>query len=117
MFFVCKTNNKQVVSFYSLATDSVKHVEATWSLRLNMFDPVRVVILALLAVDASCPGKELGADLLHDAVLRCYRVSGNIGVRAMIIHSLTEGAKSFNIHHGFQASQTHERTLFLKLPH
>lgn len=117
MFVVCKTNTKQVVSFYSLATGSVKHVEATWSLRLNMFDPVRVVILALLAVDASCPEKEFGADLLHDAVLRSYRVAENIGVRAIMVHALTEQAKSFYLHHGFKASQTQARTLFLKLPH
>ncbi|MFO5665584.1 GNAT family N-acetyltransferase, partial [Klebsiella pneumoniae] len=28
----------------------------------------------------------------------------------------TEEAKGFYAHHGFKASQTHERTLFLKLP-
>ncbi len=29
---------------------------------------------------------------------------------------LTEEAESFYLHHGFKASQTQERTLFLKLP-
>ncbi|EIY5471629.1 GNAT family N-acetyltransferase, partial [Klebsiella pneumoniae] len=55
-------------------------------------------------------------DLLHDAVLRCYRVAENIGVRAIMVHALTEEAKGFYAHHGFKASQTYERTLFLKLP-
>lgn len=59
---------------------------------------------------------EFGADLLHDAVLRCYRVAENIGVRAIMVHALTEEAKAFYIHHGFKASQTQERTLFLRLP-
>ncbi|RRE79479.1 GNAT family N-acetyltransferase [Klebsiella pneumoniae] len=114
-FVVCKTGTKQVAGFYSLATGSVNHTEATGSLRRNMPDPIPVIILArggrcLIA------RKGVGADLLHDAVLRCYRVAENIGVRAIMVHALTEEAKGFYAHHGFKASQTHERTLFLKLP-
>lgn len=115
-FVVCKTETKQVVGFYSLATGSVNHTEVTGSLRRNMPDPIPVIILARLAVDFSYRGKGLGADLLHDAVLRCYRVAENIGVRAIMVHALTDEAKRFYIHHGFTASQTQERTLFLKLP-
>ena len=99
-----------------MATGSVNHPEATGSLRRNMTDPIPVIILARLAVDVSLHGKGVGADLLHDAVLRCYRVAENIGVRAIMVHALTEEAKGFYAHHGFKASQTHERTLFLKLP-
>lgn len=71
-----------------------------------MPDPIPVIILARLAVDVSFRGIGLGADLLHDAVLRCYRVAENIGVRAIMVHALTEEAKSFYLHHGFKASQT-----------
>ena len=115
-FVVCKRDTKQVVGFYSLSTGSVNHVEAMGSLRRNMPDPIPVIILARLAVDVSYRGQGLGADLLHDAVLRCYRVAENIGVRAIMVHALTEEAKNFYLHHGFKASQTQERTLFLKLP-
>ncbi|POT68959.1 GNAT family N-acetyltransferase [Citrobacter amalonaticus] len=115
-FVVCKKDTKQVVGFYSLATGSVNHTEATGSLRRNMPDPIPVIILARLAVDLAFRGKGLGADLLHDAVLRCYRVAENIGVRAIIVHALTDEAKRFYMHHGFKASQSQERTLFLKLP-
>lgn len=115
-FVICKTGSKQVAGFYSLATGSVNHTDASGSLRRNMPDPIPVIILARLAVDVSFRGKGLGADLLHDAVLRCYRVAENIGVRAIIVHALTEEAKNFYIHHGFKVSQTQPRTLFLKLP-
>lgn len=74
-----------------------------------------MIIFARLAVDVSFRGKGLGADLLHDAVLRCYRVAESIGVRAIMIHELTEEAKGFYTHHGFKVSQTQERILFLKL--
>lgn len=115
-FVVCRKGTKQVVGFYSLATGSVNHTEATGSLRRNMPDPIPVIILARLAVDLSFRGKGLGADLLHDAVLRCYRVAENIGVRAIMVQALTEEAKSFYIHHSFKPSQTQHMTLFLKLP-
>lgn len=115
-FVICKKESKQVAGFYSLATGSVNHTEATGGLRRNMPDPIPVIILARLAVDLSFRGKGLGADLLHDAVLRCYRVAENIGVRAIMVHALTEEAKQFYIHHGFKPLQTQERTLFFKLP-
>ncbi|VTP69477.1 Uncharacterised protein [Leclercia adecarboxylata] len=105
-FVVCKKDTKQIAGFYSLATGSVNHTEATGNLRRNMPDPIPVIILARLAVDLSLRGKGLGADLLHDAVLRCYRVAENIGVRAIMVHALTEEAKNFYIHHGFKPSQT-----------
>ena len=114
-FVVCKTDSRKVAGFYSLATGSVNHTEATGNLRRNMPDPIPVIILARLAVDLSVRGKGLGADLLHDAVLRCYKVAENIGVRAVMVHVLTDEAKRFYLHHGFKASQLQERTLFLGL--
>jgi hypothetical protein len=45
-FVVCKKNTKLVAGFYSLATGSVNHAEATGSLRRNMPDPIPVIILA-----------------------------------------------------------------------
>lgn len=86
-FVVCKTGTKQVAGFYSLATGSVNHTETTGRLRRNMPDPIPVIILARLAVDVSLHGKGVGADLLHDAVLRCYRVAENIGVRAIMVRA------------------------------
>lgn len=115
-FVVCRGNASQVVGFYSLATGSVTHAVAPGSLRRNMPDPVPVIILARLAVDASFHSKGLGADLLHDAVLRCCRVAENIGVRAIMVHAISDRARQFYIHHGFTPSQTQERTLFLRLP-
>ncbi len=115
-FVVCKEESHQVVGFYSLATGSVNHTEATGGLRRNMPDPIPVIILARLAIDCAFHGQGLGADLLHDALLRSYRVAENVGVRALMVHALTDSAKRFYLHHGFKASTTQERTLFLALP-
>lgn len=81
-----------------------------------MPDPIPVVILAHLAVDLSFRRKGLGADLLHDAVLRCYRVAENIGVRAIMVHALAEEAKGFYTHMVLWHHKRRARTLFLKLP-
>ncbi|WP_156566116.1 GNAT family N-acetyltransferase [Metakosakonia massiliensis] len=115
-FVICRENSSQVVGFYSLATGSVTHAIAPGNLRRNMPDPVPVIILARLAVDTGYHSKGLGADLLHDAVLRCCRVAENIGVRAIMVHALSDRARQFYLHHGFMLSQTQERTLFLRLP-
>ena len=115
-FVVCKEESHQVVGFYSLATGSVNHSEATGGLLRNMPDPIPVIILARLALDCAFHGQGLGADLLHDALLRSYRVAENVGVRALMVHALTDSAKRFYLHHGFKASTTQERTLFLALP-
>lgn len=114
-FVVCKEKSPQIVGYYSLATGSVNHIAAINLIRRNMPDPIPVIILARLAVDISFHRKGLGADLLRDAVLRCYHVAENIGVKAIMVHSLNENAKNFYLHNGFKASTTQPNTLFLAL--
>ncbi len=80
-----------------------------------MPDPIPVIILARLAVNKTFHGRGLGADLLRDAVLRCHHLAENIGVRAIMVHALTESAKHFYLHHGFKASSAQDKILFLAL--
>lgn len=115
-FVVCEENSSQVVGFYSLATGSVSHAVSPGGIRRNMPAPLPVIIIARLAVDGCCHGRGLGADLLHDAILRICRVAENIGVRAIMVHALSEKAKQFYLHHGFSVSLTQDRTLFLRVP-
>ncbi len=81
-----------------------------------MPDPIPVIILARLAIDAGYHGKVLGADLLHDAVLCICRVAKNIGVRAIMVHALSDVTKQFYLNHGIMQSTTQEKTLFLRFP-
>ena len=50
-----------------------------------MPDPVPVVLLGRLAVDRAWQGKGLGADLLHDVILRIINAAALIGVRAILV--------------------------------
>lgn len=72
-FVVCKKDTKQVAGFYSLATGSVNHTEATGNLRRNMPDPIPVIILARLAVDLSFHGKGL---VLIYFMMQCFVAIG-----------------------------------------
>lgn len=113
--FVVADENHQVMGYYALAAGAVAHQDATRSVRQNMPDPVPVMVLARLAVDARVQGMKLGAALLQDALQRCVLVSQNTGVRAMLVHALNDRASQFYEYYGFKASPAHPMTLMLQL--
>ena len=80
-----------------------------------MPEPIPVMVLARLAVDHRAHGIKLGGALLQDAVNRALVVSQNTGVRALLVHSLDDRAKSFYEHYGFEASPSDPMTLMLRL--
>ena len=113
--FVVADAENTVLGYYALAAGAVAHQAATRSIRHNMPDPVPVMVLARLAVDARAQGMKLGAALLQDAVGRAVAVSQNAGVRALLVHALNDRARQFYEHYGFQASPAHPMTLMLRL--
>jgi GNAT superfamily N-acetyltransferase len=66
-----------------------------------MPNPVPVLVLGRLAVDRAWQGKGLGADLLSDAVLRAIGAAESIGVRAILVHAISDEAKTSYEKHGF----------------
>jgi predicted N-acetyltransferase YhbS len=112
-FVVC--TGRRVVGYYSLAAGSILHVAATGKVRRNMPDPVPVLLLGRLAVDRSWHGKGLGADLLQDAVLRAIGAAETIGVRAILVHAISEQAKTFYEKHGFRPSPVEPLTLMITI--
>jgi len=113
--FVVADDDFQVMGYYALAAGAVAHQESIRSIRQNMPDPVPVMVLARLAVDARAQGMKMGAALLRDAVERCVLVSQNAGVRALLVHALHDSARQFYEYYGFKASPTHPMTLMLRI--
>ena len=105
----------RVVGYYSLAAGSILHSEATGRVRRNMPDPVPALLLARLAVDRAWQGKGLGADLLSDAVLRAVGAAESVGVRAVLVHAISDEAKAFYEKHGFRASPIDPMTLMITI--
>jgi len=80
-----------------------------------MPDPVPVALLGRLAVDRGWRGKGLGAALLRDAVLRVVGAAGTIGVRALLVHAISDEAKTFYEYRGFHASPIDPMTLMITI--
>ncbi len=105
----------RVVAYYCLATGSVNSEFAPGCIRRNMPDPIPVMVLGRLAVDSTWQGHGLGKGLLRDAILRTMQVSEIVGVKALMVHALSEQAACFYESHGFHPSPTSPQTFFLPL--
>jgi GNAT superfamily N-acetyltransferase len=112
-FVLCA--GRRAVGYYSLAAGSLLPGAAVGRVRRNMPNPVPVVLLGRLAIDRTWQGRGLGADLLRDAVLRVLAAAASIGVRALLVHAISEEAKAFYQRHGFRPSPVDPMMLMITL--
>jgi len=112
-FVVCV--GRCVVGYFSLAAGSILHSAATGKVRRDMPDPLPALLLGRLAVDRGWQGKGLGADLLRDAVLRAIGAAESVGVRAILVHAISDAAKTFYEKHGFRSSPIEPMTLMITI--
>ena len=110
-YMVCV--RKRVVGYYALAAGVVAHAEAPGRIRRNMPDPVPVMVIGRLAVDQTAQGRALGPALLRDAVLRTVQAAEIAGIRAILVHAISERAKRFYEKWGFIASPVEPMTLMI----
>jgi GNAT superfamily N-acetyltransferase len=103
----------RVAGYYSLAAGSVARDTAPGRVRRHMPEPVPVVVLGRLAINRAFQGKGLGQALLRDAVLRILSAADIIGIRAILVHALSERAKQFYEQHGFAPSPVNPSTLMV----
>jgi len=106
---------KRVVGYYALSAGAVTQAEATGRARRNMPEPVPVMVLGRLAIDAGFQGRGLGRALLRDAILRTMQAADIAGIRAILVHAISEDAKRFYERCGFQASPVDPMTLMITL--
>jgi len=112
-FVICEDRN--VVGFYGLAAASILHNQATGKTKRNIADPIPAVLLGRLALDKAWQGRGLGISLLQDAVLRIVGAAETVGVRAILVHAMSEDAKKFYEHLGFRASPLEPMTLMITI--
>ena len=94
----------RVLAYYAIASGAVTCNEATGRLRRNMPDPIPVVVLGRLGVDSSLHGQGLGRSLVRDAALRILQAADVIGIRGMTVQALSDDARVFYEHMGFEPS-------------
>lgn len=104
---------KRVVGYYALAVGAVAHGGAPGRVRRNMPDPIPVMVLGRLAIDEKFQGRRIGVSLLRDAVLRTLQASKIAGIRAILVHAISERAKRFYEDCGFIPSPVDPMTLMI----
>ncbi len=112
-FVICQ--DSQVIGYYTLATGSIEPRNAPGKIRRNMPNPIPVMVLGRLAVDQRQQQAGLGRGLLKDALLRTLSVSKQAGIRALLVHTLSEDAKHFYTRSGFIESPLDPMTLMIAL--
>ncbi|MCP4406743.1 MAG: GNAT family N-acetyltransferase [Gammaproteobacteria bacterium] len=114
-FVTCQNN--RVVGYYALASGSVERMASPKPIARNMPEPIPVMVLGRLAIDSNMQGQRLGSALLKDALLRTLSVSKNVGIRAILVHAISDNAKRFYMGYGFQISPIDSMTLMLPIRH
>jgi len=104
---------RRVIGYYALAAGSLFHGQATGAVRRNMPDPVPVALLGRLAVDRAWQGQGLGRDLTRDAILRVLGAADLIGLRAILVHAISDQARRFHERCGFSPSPVDPMTLMM----
>lgn len=112
--YVVRIDNT-VVGYSCLAAGAVARNEAPKQMQRNMPDPVPVMVLGRLAVDQTYQDKRIGSALLRDAILRGLQVATTIGIKAILVHAVSEEAKAYYLTKGFAESPIEPMTLCLVL--
>lgn len=80
-----------------------------------MPDPIPVMVLGRLAVDRAWQGNRLGTALLADAIKRTVQAAEIAGIRAILVHAISQEAKRFYELHGFVESPVAPLTMMITL--
>lgn len=113
--YVLCVDKTEVVAYYCLANGAVAQTSATGQVRRNMPNPIPVMIIGRLAVDCHWQGQGIGRALLRDAILRTLQAAEIAGIRAILVHAISEDAKQFYEKCGFTASPLDPMTLMIKV--
>jgi len=110
-FVVC--DGLDVTGYYCLAAGGVTHTAVPNRVKRNMPDPIPVIVLGRLAVDRRYQASGIGRGLLRDAMLRTVHLAREVGIRAILVHAISDDAKQFYLKYAFIESPIDSMTLFL----
>ena len=114
-YVVCEHAGNRVIGYYCLAAGAVARSGAPGRVRRNMPEPIPVMVLGRLAIDRVQQGRGVGRGLLRDAILRTLHAAEIIGIRAILVHAISQEARRFYEQNGFHASPIDPMTLMLPL--
>lgn len=112
-FVLCK--GATVVGYYAVASGAVTLASTLGRFRRNMPDPIPVAVLARLTVDRAYQGQGIGRALFRDAARRVVQAAEAIGIRGMVVHAISDEARTFYIALGFEPCPREPMTLVVTL--
>lgn len=112
--YVIHKRDNVVLGYHAITAGSVSREEVPQRISKGLAaHPVGVAVLGRLAVDSGQQGKGLGVTLLQDALSRIERAAEEIGIRAVLVHAISEQARDFYVRFGFSVSPVDELRLML----
>jgi len=108
------SQGEAILGYYSLAMSAIAKAQLPeqYLARFPNF-PLPVARLARLAVDAQFQRQGLGEILLADALYRCHRLAGEIGMVGIIVDAKHEQAKAYYQRFEFESLPDSPLTLWL----
>jgi GNAT superfamily N-acetyltransferase len=98
-YVVC--DGDTVIGYYCLAAAAIGPSDGPAVITPDRRDPVAVLVLRRLAIDRDHQLAGLGTALLNDAVRRAIGAAEIAGVRALLVHAMSEQARRFYRSRGF----------------
>ena len=108
-------DRQAVIAYYCLANGAIALNSAPGKVRRNMPDPIPVMVIRQLAVRSQLARLGIGRALLRDAILRTLQAAEIVGIRAILVHAISEDAKQFYQKCGFTVSLIDPMTLMVKV--
>ena len=103
----------RVAGYYCLSSSSLLRGDGSPELGAGMPDTIPVVLLGRLAIDQEFQGVGLGYSLLQHATTRALEAADTIGIRAILVHALSDAVVAFYEKFGFTRFPNQSHTLYL----
>jgi GNAT superfamily N-acetyltransferase len=108
------SRGQRVAGYFSLAASSLEPADASDRLAKGQGrQPIPVILLGRLAVDACEQRTGLGEALLVQALGKAALAAETIGARAVLVHAVDERARGFYTRYGFEPSPTNPLHLLM----
>ncbi len=109
----------EIVGFYALSAGTVKLAELPEAYpqkkRLPTGIEIPSILLGQLAVDRKHQKCGVGLFLLFDAMRKSIEASDLVGVQLLEVVAISESARNFYLHHGFESLEDDKNHLYLSM--
>ena len=114
--FVLPDDQDKILAYYTLSMGSIEKSQLPKVLQKRFpHHPLPIVRLGRLAVDQKQQGKRLGKRLLAHALHKCYVLSNEIGMIAVVIDAKDEKVRRFYLQYEFESLPDQPLTLWLPI--